>query len=158
MSALIIDKNKTCSFSGHRILPKDFDVYELEKSVYNAINEGFSTFLVGMAIGFDALCFRVLEKIREKNDIRIVACVPCGDQDKFYNVKQKKEYSEMLSSADEVICLSESYYNGCMRVRNEYMVDNSSRLICFFISGFGGTYSTVKYAVEKGVDVVYLGK
>ena len=66
MPAINYDKKKTCSFSGHRILPKDFDGEEIKKAVYNAVNEGFSTFLVGMAIGFDSVCFNVLEKSDEK--------------------------------------------------------------------------------------------
>ena len=151
-----IDKNKTCSFTGHRILPKNFDVEKLEKAVYKAVNDGFDTFLVGMAIGFDSLCFKVLEGVRLENDIKIIACIPCSDQSEFYNEKQKKEYKRMVLSSDDKVILSEKYYNGCMQVRNEFMVDNSSRLIAYLKVTGGGTYSTVKYAVEKGIEVEYL--
>ena len=158
MPALNYDKKTTCSFSGHRILPKDFDGEEIKKAVYNAVNEGFSTFLVGMAIGFDALCFKVLEKIRQEKDIKIVACVPCRDQSKYFNKSQKAEYDREIASSNEVIYLAESYFDGCMQIRNEFMVDNSSMLICFLLSPYGGTYSTIKYAAEKGLKIVYLGK
>ena len=158
MSAVKTQKKLTCCFSGHRILPKDFDVQELEKAVYNAINDGFSIFLTGMALGFDSVCFKVLEKIRKENDIKIKACVPCRDQERFFTVKNKREYYEMLSSADEVVILADEYFEGCMQARNEYMVDNSERLICFLRSNHGGTYSTIKYAVSKGLEIVYIGK
>lgn len=158
MPHLDIDIEKSCSFSGHRILPKNFDFNEIEKAAYNAIKDGFSIFLVGMAIGFDSVCFSVLEKIREKNDIKIVACVPCRDQSEFFNKKQKIEYERMLKAADDIIYLSDSYSEGCMQRRNEFMVDNSKRLICYLKSPYGGTYSTVKYAVEKEREIVYLGK
>lgn len=158
MPAVKIDKKIACAFSGHRILPKDFDKEELKKAVYNAINDGFSTFLVGMAIGFDALCFKVLEETRKEKDIKIIACVPCRDQSKYFNKSQKKEYDRMLAAADEVIYLAENYFEGCMQIRNEFMVDNSSMLICFLLSPYGGTYSTIKYAAEKGLNIVYLGK
>lgn len=158
MSSLKFDSEKTCSFSGHRILPRNFDLSEIEKAVYNAINDGFSTFLVGMAIGFDSVCFSILERLREKNEIKIVSCVPCADQSEFFNRKQKAEYERMLGSADKVVYLAEKYYDGCMQKRNEFMVDNSKRLICYLKSPYGGTYATVKYAVEKEREIVYLGK
>lgn len=151
-------KEKTCCFSGHRILPLDFDKESFEKLVYKTVNDGFDTFLCGMAIGFDALCFSVLERVKESYDIKIIACVPCNTQSKFFNKKQKKEYERMISDADEVIVVTEEYYDGCMMERNKFMVDNSSRLICYLNYGHGGTYSTVKYAVESGVEVVYFGK
>lgn len=155
---MIEDKKITCSFSGHRILPKEFNTEELKKAVDNAIKDGFSQFLVGMAIGFDTLCVKELIKIKEKSDIKIVACVPCLDQAEYFNSKQKKEYFSLLKKADEVICLNENYFDGCMQQRNEFMVDNSSRLICYLKAGYGGTYSTVKYAVEKGLDIIYINK
>ena len=158
MSSLNIDKEKSCSFSGHRILPRDFNVSEIEKAVYNAINDGFSTFLVGMAIGFDSVCFNVLEKIRREKEIKIVACVPCRDQSEYFNKKQKAEYERMIGSSDQTIYLAENYYDGCMQKRNEFMVDNSKRLICYLKSPYGGTYSTVKYAVENGLEIIDLEK
>lgn len=135
-----------------------FNTEELKKAVYNAINGGFSCFLVGMAIGFDTLCFNILLDIKKEKDIKIIACVPCADQSEFFNKKQKKEYYELIKQADEVVILAEEYYEGCMQKRNEFMIDNSSRLICYLKVNHGGTYSTVKYAVEKGVEVIYLDR
>ena len=153
-----IDKTVTCCFSGHRILPKTFNTEELKKAVYNAINDGFSSFLVGMAIGFDTLCLKILLKIKREKDIKIIACVPCRDQSEFFNKKQKAEYDELLQKTDEAIYLCDNYYEGCMQVRNEFMVDNSKRLICYLKTAYGGTYATVKYAVEKNLDIIYIGK
>ncbi len=154
----IINKEKTCAFSGHRILPKNFDAKEVEIAVKNLIDKGFDTFLVGMAIGFDTICFNILENLRKSNDIRLIACVPCTDQDKYFNKNQTEQYHKMLDLADEVIVLSESYFDGCMQVRNKFMVDNSSVLIAYLASGYGGTYSTVKYAIEQNRMVQYIGK
>ncbi len=156
MSAIKIDKLRTACFTGHRILPGNFNADEVEKAVYKAINDNFNTFLVGMAIGFDSLCFRVLEGIRLSNDIKIIACVPCSDQSEFFNKKQKKEYDRMIKEADDVIMLGEKYQSGCMQKRNAFMVDNSSRLIAYLRIKGGGTYSTVKYAVEQGLEVEYI--
>ena len=154
MSALI--KEKTCAFSGHRILSKNFDENELKNAINALIAEDTDTFLVGMALGFDTVCFKVLEKIRELYPIKIVACVPCADQYKFFNKKQKAEYDRMLASADEVINLSKTYYDGCMFDRNKFMVDNCSALIAYLNFNRGGTYQTVRYAVENNVKVIYI--
>ena len=155
---MTIDKKITCCFSGHRILPNVFQAEEIKKAVYNAINDGFSVFLIGMAIGFDTLCFKELLKIRKEKSVKIIACVPCRDQSEYFNRFQKKEYDELLPLSDEIIYLSDSYSEGCMQRRNEFMVDNSSRLICYLRSNRGGTYSTVKYAAEKNIEIIYLGK
>lgn len=156
MSVVKIDKSRAVSFTGHRILPRDFSAEEVEKAVYKAINDNFDTFLVGMAIGFDSLCFRVLEGVRLNKDIKIIACVPCSDQSEFFNKKQKKEYDRMIKEADEVITLGEKYQSGCMQKRNAFMIDNSSRLIAYLRIKGGGTYSTVKYAVEQGLEIEYI--
>ena len=155
---MIDEKSVTCSFSGHRILPIKFNREELRKAVYNAINDGFYRFLIGMAIGFDTVCFEELIKIREEKNIKIIACVPCKDQAEYYNRSQKRVYQSLLKKADEVIILAEKYYEGCMQKRNEFMVDNSSRLICYLKTGYGGTYSTVKYAAENNTEIVYLDR
>lgn len=151
-------KEKTCSVTGHRILKKDFDLEALKSAFINVINCGYDTFLTGMALGFDTVCFNTLNKLKSDYDIKIIACLPCADQDKFFNAKQKKEYLSCLEKADEIITLNQAYYEGCMHQRNKYLVDNSSLVIAYLNYNRGGTYQTVKYAVESGVKVLYFGK
>ncbi len=156
MSAVNVEK--TCSFSGHRILSSNFDKEELKNVVYGLIARGFDKFLVGMALGFDTECFKILEEIRRENDIKIVACVPCKDQSEFFKKKQKEEYRRMLDSADETIILAENYYEGCMFERNRYMVDNSSVLVAYLNFNRGGTYQTCRYAASLDKEIIYIGK
>ncbi len=154
-----INKETTCAFSGHRILPKNFNTKEVEDAVQKLIDSGYNTFLVGMAMGFDMLCFEVVEKLRKTNDIKLYACVPCLNQDNYYSAKDKIRYHKMLDQADEVILLDDNnYYKGCMQKRNMFMVDNSSVLITYLATNHGGTYSTVKYAIEQNRIVQYMGK
>ena len=154
MSAL--NKENTCALTGHRILPKDFNEDSLEKVLISVIERGYNVFLDGMALGFDALCFKVLKRLKDRYDIKIVACVPCDSQSKFFNKRQKAEYDGMIAEADEVIMVSEKYFDGCMTVRNYFMVDNSSLLIAYKNYNGGGTYQTVKYAAEKGNEIIYI--
>ena len=154
----MIDKKKACALSGHRVVSKNVDEKEVKNLLYKSINDGFDTFLCGMALGFDTLCFKLLLELKETNDIKIIACVPCKDQDAFFTKKQKESYRNFLEKADRIICLSPEYFDGCMQLRNQFMIDNASRVIAYLNCSYGGTYNTVKYAVERGVEVVYVNK
>ena len=153
-----INIEKACAFTGHRILPNNFDVSELKSVIENLIDSGYNTFLCGMALGFDMLCFSVLLELKKYNDIRLIACVPCNEQSKFFTKTQAKEYNNLIGKADEVVILSEDYYDGCMQKRNRFMVDNSSVLVAYLRTNHGGTYSTIKYAVENDRKIIYVNK
>ena len=66
MSEIFINKAKALAVTGHRILTENFDIQELYDTLEKFINKEFDTFLIGMAIGFDAVCFNTLEKLKEK--------------------------------------------------------------------------------------------
>ena len=156
MKEIFLNPAKTCAFTGHRVLYDNYSEKLTVKEIKNAVKDGFDTFLVGMALGFDTECFKLLLKFREKKDIKIVACVPCVTQPERFNKEQKKTYFDLLSKADDVKIISEKYTPACMRKRNEFMVDNSSRLIAYLKRDYGGTKKTVDYAVKRGVKVVYV--
>lgn len=151
---MIIDRAKTCAFTGHRNLGRDFNKTELERVIKGLIKGGFTFFLVGMAVGFDTECFKILEKLRETENIRIIACIPCEGQDYKFSLKQKEEYRKMLDSADEKIYVSEEYTKTCMFKRNMFMVDSASILVAYLNSDKGGTFQTVNYAKRKNVSVI----
>ena len=156
MSDILINKARACAVTGHRALKEDFDREKLKNLFLRAIDYGYDTFLVGMAIGFDMLCFSILEEIRKKKNIAIIACVPCRNQSERYPFIKKLEYKRMLKSADYVNVLSEEYTSRCMQDRNEYMVDNASLLIAHLYQERGGTFNTVRYAKKKGIKIAYI--
>ena len=149
-----IIRKKTICVSGHRYLGKDLDKKRVEGFLIKLIEKGFNTFLIGMALGFDTLCFQILERLKEKNDIKIIACVPCPEQPSKFNQKQKEEYFRLLSVADEKVVLNEEYTPYCMQKRNEFMVDNSFAVLCYLNRNSGGTFNTVSYAKKKNVFVI----
>ena len=154
MSEILINPARTCAFTGHRVMEKGFNIEELKDKISKLIGIGYDTFLVGMALGFDTLAFQTLEEFRTKNNIRIIACIPCLSQSYKFSNADKKEYDRMLKVADERIFVGQEYDKTCMRKRNEFMVNNSSCLIAYVRRDFGGSVSTVKYAVKKGVLVI----
>ena len=52
---------KTCAVTGHRIIKNNFNTIELKEVFVDLISKGIDTFLIGMAIGFDSLCFKILD-------------------------------------------------------------------------------------------------
>ena len=149
------DLTTTCCFTGHRVLKRDFSDENLSEIIEKLIKNGYKTFLVGMAIGFDLKVFEILQT-KKKYNIDVIACVPCKDQDKFYNSALKEQYKNAINSADKVIYLSEEYSDGCMQKRNRYMVDNSSILVAYMYAKIGGTIYTVNYAKKKEKNVIYI--
>lgn len=154
MKEVFINKARTCAVTGHRAVSKSINIDKLKKTFLTLLSGGYDTFLVGMALGFDTICFGVLEDIRKKENIKIYACVPCLSQSYKYNKKQKEEYDRMLSVADEVLLISEEYSKDCMQKRNKFMVDNCSVVVAYLNRNFGGTVNTVKYAEKNSVPVI----
>ncbi len=150
---------KSCAFTGHRKLEEDFSEKKLKKLVKALVKEGVETFYCGMAAGFD-LCAAeaVLAEKKKKPNVKLIACIPCYDQDKSYSETDKKRYVEILQKADEKVQLFERYFNGCMLVRNRYMADRADILVAYLKKALGGTAYTVKYYREKNPlnEIVFL--
>ena len=154
MSEIFILKGNTACVSGHRTIEKDLNKPKLKLIFEKLILMGIDTFLIGMAIGFDTLCFQILEELRRKYKIKIIACIPCPSQADKFNQEQKKEYDRLVSVADDKIVLSQEYTPSCMQKRNIFMVDNSACVVCYLNKKKGGTFNTVRYANKKGVPVI----
>ncbi len=150
------DINTTCSFTGHRILKKDFSIEDVSIVIDEVIKKGYKSFLVGMARGFDLKCVKVLVEKKEKHDIEIIACMPCKDQNKYFKEKENQEFYEMLDFTDKQVYIQENYDKECMFLRNKYMVDNSSLLIAYYHYQRGGTHSTVTYAIKQDKEIIYI--
>jgi uncharacterized phage-like protein YoqJ len=149
-----INNAKTVAVSGHRFLDKDFNKDLLRKVFLELIEKDYDTFLIGMAVGFDTECFKILENIRKQKNIKIIACIPCLNQHKNFSLFQKREYERMVASADEKIVLQQEYDKYCMLKRNNFMVDNCSVLVTYLRKTTGGTAYTERYANKKNVHVI----
>ena len=159
----------TACFTGHRShkLPWKFNEKDercidmkiaLRTEIEKAIKRGYTTFLCGMAIGFDMICAEtVLELKAHYNYIKIIGAIPCRNQDKFWRYGDKKRYKQLLRKLDGIRCIYDKY-NGteCIIERNKYMVNNSSLLIALFNGCPGGTKSTIEYAIKQKLDIVVI--
>ena len=162
-------RNKTLCFSGHRTekLPKNNKEFsnllqDLSMEIDKAISEGYYTFIFGACYGFDLLCAEqvILRKqiIQYANpvNIKLIAAVPFEEQANKWKEQDRCKYFNVLSKCDDVVILNKHFRTGCYHERNRYMVDNSSKLICYYDGSGGGTGYTVEYAKKCRIPVTNL--
>jgi len=155
-----MEREHTCCFTGHRDLEtgalKPLQK-SLKKTLQQLIQEGFSHFISGGALGFDLLAAETVLNLKKKHPhIRLIMALPCQNQDAFWNDIQKAKYRAVLSLADSIIYTAENYYKGCMFKRNRYMVDESSCVIAYLNHESGGTKYTIDYAEKSGRKIIFL--
>lgn len=146
---------KSCAVSGHRILKGDFEVTRLKTKLKELIEQGFSTFYLGMARGFDLCCCGALLELKELYNIKIIACIPCLNQEKYFLPAEKAKYYDYLKKCDQTVILNEKYITGCMQQRNRYMVDNADALFVYIYKRAGGTFYTYNYARDKDKQIIF---
>ena len=144
---------KNCVFTGHRDLGDDFSKHLLKKTVEALIKSGVTTFYNGMAIGFDLISAETVLSLRKKYpQVKLIACVPCYGQEKYFSDADKKRYVKILKKADETVVLSDHYYQGCMQNRDKYMVERADVMIAYCTKATGGAAYTVKIFKKLKTD------
>ncbi len=154
---IVINKEKTIAFTGHRILEDDENIIEnaVTNAVMRYIENGFDTFLCGMAIGFDLLCGKILLNIKKNNpNVKLVCCIPYENSEKYFSKKDKELFKDIIAASDDSIILSKSYYNGCFHIRDKFMVDNASVIISYKTRDNSGTGYTTAYGVLTGRKIL----
>ena len=136
---------KTCVFTGHRELPSDFSKRRLRLEIKKLVNAGVDTFFCGMAMGFDLLAAETVISVKRKNPhVRLIACIPCIGQEKYFSKADQKRYVNALKKVDEQVILADSYYRGCMQARDKYMAERGDIMLAYCIKKEGGAAYTVR--------------
>ncbi len=150
-------KEKTCCFTGHRRLHQNKVpqiIKRLNDEIENLVRKGVTVFISGGSRGFDQIAAAlIIAKKKMGYDIRLLFALPCQNQDELWSDKEKSLYHNLLAEADDVHYVSEEYYIGCMKKRNQYMVDQSDYCICALLYPQSGTSQTVGYAQCKGLHI-----
>lgn len=153
-------REKTCCFTGHRLIPAGEYAglqWEVEQAVEWLIQKGIFHFITGGALGFDTLAAEVILKLREKHPhIRLHLLLPCWEQEKYWNERQRKLYQEILFQADQVEYLAEHYFNGCMQWRNRTMVERSAYCVAYCTRYTGGAAYTIRQARRAETKLILL--
>ena len=152
-------KSHRCCFSGHR--PEKLMVTEqeakilLEKEICQAKSEGFDTFISGAARGVDIWAAEIILSLRAKGmPLHLLYVVPFPGMEQNWDIDWQKRYRLILRQADMVHYLFPEYNRNCFSLRNQWMVDHSSRLIAMFNGAGGGTQQTIAYAQKCEIPCV----
>lgn len=150
----------TCFFSGHRNISA-YTAKNIEPIIRRQINAlvnkfGVTKFISGGALGFDTLCADTVIAMQEESEefakkVRLVLYLPCYDQEKKWTSEDKYHFNMLKFKASECRYITEApYSDGCMKLRNLAMVDDSAYGIIYCTKEWSGTGQTMRYAHEKG--------
>lgn len=159
---------KSCCFTGHRPLKLPWKYNEddprclefkqrLADVIYAVYESGVTHFITGMALGCDIYCAEAVLALRNEHpEITLEAAIPYNGQEAKWPERSRRRYRRILIECDSAKLLQENYTPGCMMLRNKYMVDSSSVVIACYNGSTGGTYNTIKYAMQKNKEVIQI--
>lgn len=148
-----------CCFTGHRPeklqAPDSVVVAALEKEIRQAIADGFSVFISGMARGVDIWAAEIVLRLRDTGEaIRLICTCPYQGFERGWKQSWQDRYNTILSAADLVRHICPGYSQSCFQRRNEWMVNHSARVIAVWNGQPSGTKNTIDYARRMGIPVV----
>ena len=148
-------------FTGHRpekltrsekALRKD-----LEKEIRQAIADGLTVFITGMARGVDIWAAQIVLSLRDEGyPIKLMCACPYDGFEVGWKQEWKAQYNTILAAADLVKYVCEGYSRSCFQIRNEWMVNHAIRVIAVFNGEQSGTKNTIDYASKVGVPIAYI--
>ena len=144
-------------FTGHR--PEKLKVPEaqvkssLQKEICQAIADGLTVFITGMARGVDIWAAEIVIQLRNAGEpIKLMCACPYDGFEKSWSQDWKDRYNAILEQADHTVYICKHYSKSCFQIRNEWMVDHSARVIAVFNGERGGTKNTIDYAKRKSIE------
>lgn len=160
------DRAHTCCFSGSRPHKLGFNWQtdqisyqilrrDLRQAIECAIHSEYLRFITGMSQGFDLWAAEeVLSLQYTYPQIELICAIPfenmaCAWPDYWHQLFEKARAG--CSSAP---IIKPYYTNGCYHARDRYMVEQSSRVICWYNGTRGGTDYTCRYAQQMGCTLV----
>ncbi len=152
--------NDSVCFTGHREVPaadREKLARLLPMALRQCIGRGYRRFWCGGALGFDTLAaLAVLREKEREPSLRLCLALPCPEQDALWPERDRLQYREILSRADEVWYAAERYIKSSLLTRDRYMVEHSTLCLCYLTEMSGGTAYTASYALRQGLEVVNL--
>lgn len=149
-------------FTGHRnVRETAYIMYTLTNLLTDLIENGVTEFYAGGAQGWDMLCERTVLNLREEfPQIRLHLILPCPPeiQTAKWSSEEREEYRRIFDAADSRKILSDTYYDGCMKKRNQLLVKLSDICVCYCTNPRSGTGQTVRMAQKNGLTVINIAE
>ena len=129
----------------------------MRKQIDQAVHDGFTVFITGMARGVDLWAAEIVLDLRKRNkEIRLICAIPHEGFEARWSPSWQELYRYVLAEADLTRVISKGYRTGVYQVRNEWMVNHSARVIAVFNGQPSGTKNTIDYAYRQVVPVVLI--
>lgn len=114
--------------------------------IHNSPDEVIS----GVALGWDTAW--AIAAIRLGIDL--VSAVPFEGQECRWPEQSQRRYRKILSKSNhvEIVCPG-GYSPAAMQKRNEWMVDNSQRVVALWDGSSGGTGNCIRYARARNAEI-----
>lgn len=150
---------KSCFFTGHRVLPaeKIDRIREyLKENIRNYAHRGVVNFISGGARGFDLLAAStVIDLQRGLGDIRLKLYLPCHNYEENWPDKDMEMLHKIATAASEIQYVKKQAYTpDCLKLRNEKMVADARYGIAFCLYRRSGTGQTMALANQYGREVM----
>ena len=127
---------------------------DLCQAIRRAYTHGCRYFLSGMSRGFDLWAAQAVLTLREEGlPIELWAAIAFPNMHTHWNSIWRARYRHALAQASRTFCISPRYAPECYAVRDRFLVEHSSRCICFFDGTPGGTAYTVNYARKQHIII-----
>lgn len=152
----------SCCFTGHRLIAADrlpTVAAEVERTIRILAENGYRYFICGGALGFDTLAAQLVLKLRDELNILLILALPCFNQTNAWlkmrdGAEHIREYQRIKGLAACVHYSSDFYADGCMRDRNQFMVDHASFCVAYYDgSPKSGAGQTFRMANKAGLGI-----
>lgn len=162
MSEAELRKHRCC-FTGHR--PSKLRMTEqqlrplLEETICQAIQDGFTTFITGMAKGTDLVAAEIVLRLREQDErLKLICALPHPGFGLHWSGGWTERFQRVLTASDLARCVCPAFSYASYQIRNKWMVDHSGLVIAVYNGESGGTKNTLDYAKKIGVPCVVIGE
>ena len=146
----------TVSFFVHREITAFKEIEnKLEILIQKLITEHeYVEFLIGRNGEYDQLVSSVIHRVRKRLDYKncsLTLVLPYmtaefrDNESSFYDYYDEVEISQSASSG---------HFKSAMQTRNKEMVDRSDLVVFYVERQSGGAYTTMKYAVKNGKEII----
>ena len=136
-------------FTGHRAITNYNSTYLAIEHYLKELNPNHT--ISGMAIGSDQLFAVICIRL----GISFIAAVPFVGQESKWPLHVQKQYFKILDKAKEIITVSDgTYSNEKFHIRNEYIVNNSDKILAYYDGSPSGTGHCVNYATKNSKEII----
>jgi len=145
-----------CCFTGHRPeklnIPEDRLVPLLEAEIRRAIDDGFTTYITGMAQGVDLIAGEIVLRLREQDDrLKLISALPYPTFGLRWGGEWTERFRRVVLAADLIKSVCPFFTYTSYQFRNVWMVNHSGLVIAVFNGEAGGTKNTLEYAEAMNV-------